>query len=198
MRSRLSAVIAIGLCVAFAGGCTVVHDTDELKTIFDQGLAAYDAGRYEEAFKIFQSIDEEDVAAMRNEGLMLRKGQGTAKDSKAAEEILERAADAGLATAQYDLAEMLINGEAGSPDPKAALPWLTSAAAAHHPIAEYRLGVFYEEGIAVEKNLGFARTLYAEAAAAGVPDAKVRLARLGGPPAVPTPPPLPTPDNPDP
>jgi TPR repeat protein len=195
MRSRLPAAFVASLCVAFAGACSVVHDTGELKTIFDQGVAAYDAGRYDEAFKIFKSIDEEDVAAMRNEGVMLREGQGTEKDPKAAEEMLERAADAGLATAQYDLAEMLINGEAGAPDPKAALPWLTQAAAAHHPIAEYRLGLFYEEGTAVEKNLGFARTLYADAAARGVPDAKARLDKLGGPPPVPTPPPLPVPDS---
>ena len=195
MRSRSTAILAASLCVAFAGACSVVHDTGELKAIFDQGVAAYDAGHYDEAFNIFKSIDTEDVAAMRNEGLMLRKGQGTQKDPKAAEEVLEHAADAGLATAQYDLAEMMINGEAGDPDPKGALPWLTQAAAAHHPVAEYRLGVFYEEGTTVDKNLGFARTLYAEAAAQGVPDAKARLDKLGGPPPVPTPPPLPVPGS---
>jgi TPR repeat protein len=183
MRSKLSVIIPVCLCVAFAAGCATVHDTDELKTIFDRGLAAYDAGRYEEAFALFKSIDDEDVAAMRNEGLMLRKGQGVAKDPQAAEDALQRAAEAGLPTAQYDLAEMLLNGEAGAPDPKAALPWLTQAAAAHHPIAEYRMGVFYEEGTLVEKNLAFARTLYADAAARGVPEAKERLARLGGPAA---------------
>jgi uncharacterized protein len=177
----MRAVLTICLCAALMAGCATVHDGDEMKAIFDQGIAAYDAGKYEEAFELFKSIDDEDVAAMRNEGLMLRKGQGVAKDPKAAEDMLERAAEAGLATAQYDLAEMLIDGEAGDPDPKAALPWLTSAAAAHHAIAEYRLGVFYEEGTVVEKNLDFARTLYTEAAARGVPDAKVRLARLGGP-----------------
>ena len=187
MRSTLPAMFVACLCVAFAGGCAVVHDGTELKSIFDQGVAAYDAGHYEEAFQLFQSIDGEDVAAMRNEGLMLRKGQGTAKDPKAAEDMLGRAAEAGLPTAQYDLAEMLLNGEAGPPDPKAALPLLTQAAAAHHPIAEYRLGVFYEEGTVVEKNLGFARTLYTDAAARGVPDAKERLAKLGGPvPPAPT------------
>lgn len=181
MRARLL------LCAVLLGGlagCAVAHDGTELKAIFDKGLAEYDAGHYEAAFKIFQSIDEEDVAAMRNEGLMLRKGQGTPKDPKAAEEMLGRAADAGLATAQYDLAEMLLNGEAGDPDPKAAVPWLTSAASAHHPLAEYRLGVMYEEGTVVEKNLGFARTLYTQAAAAGVAEAKERLAKL---PPVPNP-----------
>jgi len=175
-----SVALCIFLTSALLGGCITVHTTEELKAIFDQGLAAYDAGHYEEAFKIFQSIDDEDVAAMRNEGLMLRNGQGVKKDPEAAEDMLQRAAEAGLPTAQYDLAEMLLNGEAGPPDPQAALPWLTSAASAHHPIAEYRLAVFYEEGTLVEKNLDLARKLYAEAAAAGVPDAKERLAKLGG------------------
>jgi hypothetical protein len=181
MRSPAARTLAVCLCVAFASGCTTVHDSGELKAIFDKGVAAYDAGRYAEAFQLFQSIDDEDVAAMRNEGLMLRKGLGTAKDPAAAEAMLGHAAELGLPTAQYDLAEMLLNGEAGPPDPKAALPLLTSAAAAHHPIAEYRLGVFYEEGTLVEKNLDFARTLYTDAAARGVPEAKARLAKLPAP-----------------
>jgi TPR repeat protein len=178
-RSLLLAAMPLILS-SLLTGCAVAHDSDELKAIFNQGLAAYDAGHYEEAYKIFESIDDEDVAAMRNVGLMLRKGQGVEKDPKAAEEILQRAAEDGLATAQYDLAEMLLNGEAGDPDPKAALPWLTQAAAAHHPIAEFRLGLLYEEGTVVEKNLNFARTLFADAAARGVPGAKEHLDKLGG------------------
>jgi len=181
MRRGLTAFFPICLCVSFAGGCATAYGTDQLKTIFDQGVSAYDAGHYEEAFRIFKSIDGEDVAAMRNEGLMLRKGLGTAKDPQAAEDILERAAEAGLPTAQYDLAEMLLNGEAGEADPKAALPWLTRAAASHHPIAEFRLGQMFEEGKLVDKDMKAARTLYGEAAAAGVPGAKERLAALGGP-----------------
>ena len=169
------------LCVSFAGGCAVTHDTDELKSIFDGGVTAYDAGKYDEALRIFHSIDDEDVAALRNEGLMLRKGLGADKDPKAAAGLLQRAAEIGLPTAQYDLAEMLLNGEVGAPDPKGALPWLTQAAAAHHPIAEFRLGQMYEEGTVVEKDIGTARTLYSAAAAAGVPGAKERLAALGNP-----------------
>jgi len=181
MHTRSLAVFLACLCLSFAGGCAIAHDGEELKSIFNQGVAAYDAGKYEEAFKLFQSIDDEDVAAMRNEGLMLRKGLGTPKDPKAAEDMLERAAEEGLPTAQYDLAEMLLNGEAGDPDPKAALPWLTQAAAAHHAIAEYRLGLLYEEGTLVEKDTHVARTLYMDAVAAGVPGAKERLDALGGP-----------------
>jgi TPR repeat protein len=171
------------LTALLLGGCITVHNTDELKAIFDRGVAAYDAGRYEEAFALFQSIDEEDVAAMRNEGLMLRTGKGVEKNPEAAEDILKRAAEAGLPTAQYDLAEMLLNGEAGEPDPKAALHWLIAASAAHHPVAEYRLAILYEEGTVAEKNLGMARVLYTDAAARGVPGAAERLAKL--PPASP-------------
>ena len=181
MRFKLHTIFLICLCVSFAGGCALAHDGEELKSIFDQGLSAYDQGKYEEAFAIFTSIDNEDVAAMRNEGVMLRKGIGTPKDPKAAQDLLERAAEAGLPTAQYDLAEMMLNGEAGEPDPKGALPWLTQAAAAHHPVAEYRLGEMYEEGTLVEKDVHTARTLYSDAASAGVPGAKERLAALGGP-----------------
>ncbi|HXC53886.1 MAG TPA: tetratricopeptide repeat protein [Rhizomicrobium sp.] len=190
----MPSIACLCLVAGLAAGCATVHDGDELKAIFDRGLAAYDAGKYPEAFALFQSIDDEDVAALRNEGLMLRKGLGVAKDPAAAEDALERAAESGLPTAQYDLAEMLLDGEAGAPDPKAALPWLTEAAQAHHPIAEYRLGVFYEEGTLVEKNLDFARALYTDAAARGVPEAKARLAVLTAkpvpgaqPPSVPIP-----------
>ena len=80
MRFKLHTIFLTCLCVSFAGGCAVAHDGDELKSIFDQGLSAYDQGKYEEAFAIFKSIDNEDVAAMRNEGVMLRKGIGTPKD----------------------------------------------------------------------------------------------------------------------
>ena len=47
--------------------------------------------------------------------------------------MYQRAAEAGLPTAQADLADMLLKGEAGPPDPKRALPLLEAAAAANHP-----------------------------------------------------------------
>ena len=122
-------------------------DPEETKKIFDQGVAAYDAKNYAEAFQIFSSIDDRDLAAMRNEALMLRKGLGMAKDPKAAEEMYPRAAQGGLATAAADLGEMLLKGEAGPPDVKAALPWLAAAADAGHPVAAFELAELYETGV---------------------------------------------------
>jgi TPR repeat protein len=167
-------------CVSFASGCasSPVDDPKVTKQIFDSGLAAYDAQNYVEAFKLFSSIDDRDLAAMRNEALMLRKGQGVARDPKAAEHLLERAAEGGLATAAADLGEMLLKGEAGRPDAKAALPWLLGAAAAGHPVAALQAGEILEEGTAGPKDIPMARKLYTQAAAAGLYEAGRRLAAL--------------------
>ncbi|HEY5347035.1 MAG TPA: hypothetical protein VIJ72_02500 [Rhizomicrobium sp.] len=178
MRALHLRIFAAGLCLLFATGCASTVTTESLKQTFDLGVAAYDAGRYEEAYKIWSSIQDQDLAAMRNLGLMLRKGQGVAKNPLAAEQMLYRAADAGLPNAQADLGEMLLNGEAAPPNPKAALPWLASAAAADHPIAEFELAGLYEKGLAVPKNLAAARELYAAAARQGMKEAQARLEAL--------------------
>jgi TPR repeat protein len=178
MRACLSRLATICFAGAFLAGCADADDPVQTKATFDTGVAAYDAGHFEEAFAIFSSIDDVDLAAMRNVALMLRKGQGVEKNPAAAEAMYQRAAEAGLPTAAADLGEMLLKGEAGPPDPKAAQPWLALAADAHHPIAEFELGELYEDGTAVPKDLAKARALYAEAARLGVADAAKRLAAM--------------------
>lgn len=155
----------------------------EIKAQFDAGLAAYDAGDYQKAFQLWSDLQFEDLAAMRNVAFMLRKGLGTAKDPQKAEEIYRRAAEAGLPTAQADLADMLLKGEAGPPNLEAALPLLQAAAAANHPIAQYELGELYETGAPplVEKNWEVARQLYAAAASHGMTAAADRLRVVGAP-----------------
>ncbi len=163
----------------------LAHDSAEIAKIFDSGVAAYDAGNYEQAFKIWWDLRYEDLAAMRNLALMLRKGQGVAKDPKKAEELYQRAAEAGLPTAQADLADMFLKGEAGPPDLASALPLLEAAAAANHPLAQFQLGELYETGAPplVPQNLEVARQLYAAAAGHGMKEAADRL-RVVGLPAV--------------
>ena len=166
-------------------GPAFARDGAEIAKIFDSGVAAYDAGDYPKAFKIWWDLRYEDLAAMRNLAMMLRKGQGVAKDPKKAEEIYQRAAEAGLPTAQADLADMLLKGEAGPPDLAAALPLLAAAAAANHPVAQFELGELYETGAPplVLQNLEVARQLYTAAAGHGMKEAADRL-RVVGPPAV--------------
>jgi TPR repeat protein len=162
-------------------GCASADEQKQTQAVFDTGVAAYDAKDYAKAFAIFSSIDDRDLAAMRNVALMLRKGVGTAKDPKAAEAMYGRAAQGGLATAAADLGEMLLNGEAGPPDPKAAAPWLAGAASAGHPVAAFELGQMFETGNGVTKDLAAARELYKKAADGGMDEARQRLAALPAP-----------------
>lgn len=165
-------------------GCATSETSANLAVTFDSGVQAYDAGDYAKAYKIWSAIDDRDIAAMRNVGMMLRTGQGVAKDPKAAEDMFQRAADAGLPTAMADLADMLIKGEAGPPDAARALPLLQAAATANHPLAQYELGRFYETGTLVPQDQAKARALYGEAARHGLKDAADRLAAMGPAPPI--------------
>ncbi|HEX4272782.1 MAG TPA: tetratricopeptide repeat protein [Rhizomicrobium sp.] len=183
--NKIFPLLTAACLILAAVGPASARDSAEIAKIFDSGVAAYDAGNYEQAFKIWWDLRYEDLAAMRNLAMMLRKGQGVAKDPKKAEEIYQRAAEAGLPTAQADLADMLLKGEAGPPDLASALPLLEAAAAANHPVAQFQLGELYETGAPpfVPQNLEVARQLYTAAAGHGMKDAADRL-RVVGPPMV--------------
>jgi uncharacterized protein len=187
MHKIFPLLTALALCACFAGATAAqARSAAEIAAVFDAGVAAYDAGDYQKAFKTWWDLRYEDLAAMRNLGMMLRKGQGTAKDPAKAEEIYLRAAEAGLPTAQADLADMYLKGEVGPPSLERALPLLEAAAAANHPVAQYQLGELYETGAPplVPQNLDTARQLYAAAAGHGMKEAAARAAFLG-PPAAP-------------
>ena len=175
---KLLPILSLLLGLATAG-CASDTTGTSLKNDFDAGVAAYDAGDYAKAYKIWSAIDDDDIAAMRNVAMMRRQGLGTAKDPKGAEDMYMRAAEAGLPTAQADLADMLIRGEAGPPDFKSALPLLQAAADANHPLAQYELAQFYEVGQQVPRNMAMARRLYAAAASHGMKEAQARLEQLG-------------------
>jgi TPR repeat protein len=181
----LTAVLVFCACLAGAKAAEA-RTAAEIAAVFDSGVAAYDAGDYPKAFKIWWDLRFEDLAAMRNLGMMMRKGQGTEKNPSGAEEIYLRAAEAGLPTAQADLGDMYLKGELGPPDLTRALPLLQAAAAGHHPVAQFQLGELYETGAPplVPQDLEVARQLYASAARHGMKEAAARSAFLG-PPAVP-------------
>jgi uncharacterized protein len=183
MRARLRLLPALGLCGALLSACAGTPTAEQIKATFDAGIKDYDSGDYKAAYQKWKTIDDVDIAAMRNVALMLRKGEGVEKNPKAALRKMEQAANAGLATAQADLADMLINGEAGPPDVKAGVAWLALAAEAGHPIAAFKLGEFYEHGTVVKQDIEAARKLYKAAAAAGMSEAAARLKALPPEPA---------------
>ena len=168
--------VLVPFFVCVLAGCATAQTGERLKTTFDSGVAAYDAGDFANAYRIWSSITDEDIAAMRNVAMMRRTGTGTEKDPVGAVEMYQRAADAGLPTAQ-----------AGPPNVARALPLLEAAAAANHPIAQYELAQLYETGNQVPQDMTAARNLYAAAASHGMKVAADRLAALGPDPAAPTP-----------
>ncbi len=180
MPQRLRASIGLIFCAALLTACASVPDGTEMQALFDAGLKDYDAGNYKAAYATWHRIEDIDLAALRNVAVMLRKGQGVEKDPKAAMIKMERAADAGLVTAQADLGDMLLNGEPR--DVAAALPWLARAAAAGHPFAACQLAKLYETGDGVPKDLETARKLYQLAADAGLEDAAKALQNQPPPP----------------
>ena len=184
LMPALAAVLSLCACIAIATPAQA-RSAAEIAAVFDAGVAAYDAGDYQKAFHTWWELRFEDLAAMRNLAMMSRRGQGTNKDPRQAEELYSRAAEAGLPTAQADLADMYLKGELGPPDVARALPLLEAAAAANHPVAQYQLGQLYETGAPplVPQDLEVARQLYAASAKHGMPEAAARSAYLG-PPAV--------------
>ena len=175
------------LCLCLALTACAAESGAQLSATFDTGVAAYDSGDKAGAFAIWSRITDQDLAAMRNVAMMLRKGDGVKQDTAAAAAMYRRAAEAGLPTAQADLADMLLRGEVGPPNPKAALPLLQAAAEANHPMAQYQLGQIYETGQdgLVPVDIEAARKLYATAAGRGVKEAGDRLTVIGLPTAPP-------------
>ncbi len=86
-----------------------------------------------------------------------------------------RAAEGGLAEAQYQLAQMLFEDSATS---QRAMRLLTAAAAQGHTGANARLGVFYQLGTYVEKNRARAQHFYEIAIKGGDLNARNNLAWL--------------------
>jgi uncharacterized protein len=169
----------VGLLWIAAAADSFALTGPQLAAEFDRGLNAYDAQQYESAYQIWWHIKDQDLAAMRNVALMLRKGQGVPKNARKAEDLLKTAAADGMPNAQVDLAEMYLNGEVGVSNPSRAVPLLQEAADAGHPLGQFLLGQIYEEGASVPKNMAKATELYIAAARGGLHEAKERLASLG-------------------
>lgn len=147
---------------------------------FLEGVAAYDLGAYKAAFDIWLPLAQQhDLAAMRNVGLMLRKGLGTKRDPERALYFYEEAARSGYVAAQLNTAFMYLMGDEGIPkNPEAAAYWFHLAAIAGIPVAQYNLGVLYERGDGIENDHAKALAWYALAAHQGHELALKRLELL--------------------
>ncbi|MBO6827156.1 MAG: SEL1-like repeat protein [Sneathiella sp.] len=146
---------------------------------FDEGLQAYQAGNYKTAFEEWKPLAEQNnLAAMRNIGLMYKKGLGVEPDPKKAFSWYSRAAELGFDRAQANVAAMYMKGDGVQQDYVKAAEWFTRAAQQGHVISQYNLGLMYELGRGVERSQSKALAWYNLAAEANHPGALKRMSAL--------------------
>jgi TPR repeat protein len=108
-----------------------------------------------------------------NLGAAYDNGIGVERDIDKALQWYQKAAEQGLAEAQFNLAHLMVTEELSA---VAAAEWMRKAADQGMTDAEYLMGVIYAEGIGVDLDHGQARLWLQKAAAKGHAEAK-RLLR---------------------
>jgi len=95
---------------------------------FDNGLSAYNAGKFSDAANYFkQAADQGDAGAQYNLGLMYNDGQGVTSNRKEAAKWFQKAAEQGFAKAQDILGLMYSNGKVVPRDYILAYMWFNLA-----------------------------------------------------------------------
>ena len=92
-----------------------------------------------EVSRVWKSAsDQGHASAQCNLGVMSYGSglEGGEKDNKEARHWLQKAADRGIAKAQYTLGRMILNGEGGKANRKLALRWIKKAAKQGHAPAQ--------------------------------------------------------------
>lgn len=151
------------------------------QSVFDEGVKAYDAGDYAQAFGIWLPLAKAgDLAAQRNVAHLLRNGLGVDADPARALFFYERAARSGLASAGLNAGMMRLEKDADYYDPEKSAEWLSLAAAGGSPIAQWELARLLETGEGGRKDPQAALLLLQQAAATGHEQAIARLQGLAG------------------
>jgi hypothetical protein len=171
--------IPILVAAALLAGCAT-NVVAEKASRFDQGVAAYDSGDYQTAYRIWNELaDDNDLAAMRNVAQLLRQGKGVEKNPKRAFKLYQSAAEKGLVTAMANVGDMYLNGEGVEKNPEAAAAWYARAAAAGLSLAQWKLAEMYDAGNGVQKDPVRARALLERAARNGYAPAQAKLKSMG-------------------
>ena len=178
MVGKSPVVLALMLTLMLAACQTNV--AFEKASRFDEGTAAYDAGDYAGAYRIWSALaEEDDLAAMRNTAQLLRQGKGVDKDPQKAFKLYREAAEKGLVTAMANVADMFLSGEGTEKNPEAAAAWYARAATAGLSIAQMKLSEMYEQGVGVEKDAARSRALLERAARNGYAPAQAKMKAMG-------------------
>ena len=156
-KGSTAAMVELGLL--YANGTGVAKDQDQARKLFERAAAGGNPRGATSLAALFT-------------------GGGTPSDPVEARAMLEKAADANSAEAQFQLGVMYAEGTGGPKDDGAARALFEKAAAQGHAQALDWAGNFAENGRGGPANKDAAKTFYQQAAALGNDDAKAALERL--------------------
>jgi len=115
---------------------------------YEAGSAAYDAGDYDKARRIWQPLAEKgDVRAQRGMGKLYEKGRGVERDFATALKWYRPAAEKGDAESQYRLSVGYGYGLGVKKNEAKAMEWLRKAAENGQKRAQRSLAKGYEDGM---------------------------------------------------
>lgn len=135
---------------------------------YEDGMAAYESGRFAEAVKHWRpGANKGHAESQAALGLAYLMGQGTKANSKEAVKWLGKAAAQGEVNAQYLMGALYEKGEGVKADLKQALGWYRKAADQGLADAQVRLGLAYEQGKGVPANFKTAADWYRRGAEQG-------------------------------
>lgn len=125
----------------------VQKEQQEMTTIFDAGVTAFEKKAYPEAYEYFESAvnEQKNPDAMVNLAIMHMKGLGCARDLELAVKWFESAAKLGHSHAMMSLAHYYEKGMGGSTDASKALEYYVSAADQGIVSAQLKSGMLYRE-----------------------------------------------------
>ena len=142
--------------------------TTESPSGLEQGLSAFEEGKYDVAFGKLNPLSEAGVAMAQNiVGRMYLRGQGVPLDYNQALLLFRKAASQGLPNAQNNLGVMYAAGQGVQQDHKQAIVWFREAANQGYALAMNNLADMYMKGLGVNPDKAEANRWRAEARNAG-------------------------------
>jgi TPR repeat protein/serine/threonine protein kinase len=118
---------------------------------------------------------DEDVVFLLKRGVAYANGDGVTQDLAEAVRCYQKAADQGLAAAQFNLGVCYARGEGIEKNEAQAVHWYRKAADQGYALAQFNLGFRYDNGLGVDTDKSVAVLWYRKAAEQGQSDAQCNL-----------------------
>jgi TPR repeat protein len=146
--------ISIGIMITAALAASLNAQTEQVQEAFDEAIALYDGGSYEQALPAFERLAQQrHVEAAYMAGLMHDRGRGTAANGAKAIQFYSVGADANYAPALCNIGILYRDGGPGVEKNAAkAEEFLRRAAYLGNSPAQLALGAMQYNGDQIERN----------------------------------------------